>query len=414
MTENAWQAQLTSTFTPASLLSALILRTPYVVIGADTFTDLDLQTSEVVVFEGKLFLYDSADASTAHDGVSTLVDTNGRRYKIVGSVPYPDSVLSRLGTPPGSPNIGDTYMITTGTGAWAGQDDDLTTYTAQGWLFITPKIGRPILVEDEDSFYFWDEGGSWNVGFGQNSVAADSVTPIEQDHIGIPTVIAILNTPPGSPTEGQRWLVGTSPTGAWVGSNNKLATWRSGAWVYTSPHNGAKIYDLNTGAEYGYESSAWALTTEAPVDAQVVYSYDFAVSGHATTIDVTSLGSYLVLEVDFVGLDTATVAATIDIALRTSTDDGSSFASTGYVGPQTFSGASILVADDELYDSGFYTRVRIGGWNTASHKSIFSSPDLGTLGVRNTAEANNALRILLTPAAGTISAGQIVVTGYRG
>jgi len=30
-------------------------------------------------------------------------------------------------------------------------------------------------------------------------------------------VLDILNDPPGSPTEGQRYLINNNPTGAWVG-----------------------------------------------------------------------------------------------------------------------------------------------------------------------------------------------------
>jgi hypothetical protein len=29
-----------------------------------------------------------------------------------------------------------------------------------------------------------------------------------------------LNTPPGSPADGQCWIIGTTPTGAWAGQAN--------------------------------------------------------------------------------------------------------------------------------------------------------------------------------------------------
>lgn len=40
------------------------------------------------------------------------------------------------------------------------------------------------------------------------------------------------NSPPGSPTNGDRYIVGTSPTGAWAGQSNKLAQWLDGAWRF--------------------------------------------------------------------------------------------------------------------------------------------------------------------------------------
>ena len=42
------------------------------------------------------------------------------------------------------------------------------------------------------------------------------------------------NTPPGSPTEGFRYVIGTAPTGAWAGQSNKLARYLDGAWSFYS------------------------------------------------------------------------------------------------------------------------------------------------------------------------------------
>lgn len=45
----------------------------------------------------------------------------------------------------------------------------------------------------------------------------------------------ILAAPPGSPAEGDRYIVDASPSGAWVGHDNDIATWSSGEWNYTDP-----------------------------------------------------------------------------------------------------------------------------------------------------------------------------------
>ncbi len=46
-----------------------------------------------------------------------------------------------------------------------------------------------------------------------------------------------LNVPPGSPAEGQRWIVkaSPSPTGAWAGHGNHIAAWQDGGWVFCTP-----------------------------------------------------------------------------------------------------------------------------------------------------------------------------------
>lgn len=40
------------------------------------------------------------------------------------------------------------------------------------------------------------------------------------------------NTPPASPANGSRYIVGTAPTGAWAGQANRLARWLDGGWSF--------------------------------------------------------------------------------------------------------------------------------------------------------------------------------------
>lgn len=48
------------------------------------------------------------------------------------------------------------------------------------------------------------------------------------------TVEDVLNTPPASPVGGATYLVGTAPTGAWVGNADVLAQWNGVTWVFKS------------------------------------------------------------------------------------------------------------------------------------------------------------------------------------
>jgi hypothetical protein len=46
------------------------------------------------------------------------------------------------------------------------------------------------------------------------------------------------NTPPGSPVNGDMYVLGAAPTGAWVGRANNLAQWTGSAWMFTTPEAG--------------------------------------------------------------------------------------------------------------------------------------------------------------------------------
>jgi hypothetical protein len=47
-----------------------------------------------------------------------------------------------------------------------------------------------------------------------------------------------LTTPPAGPSEGARYIVAATPTGAWAGQAGKIAAWQDGAWVFYTPKEG--------------------------------------------------------------------------------------------------------------------------------------------------------------------------------
>jgi hypothetical protein len=47
-----------------------------------------------------------------------------------------------------------------------------------------------------------------------------------------------LSTPPGSPADGDRYLVAASGVGAWSGQSGKIAAWQDGAWSFHTPREG--------------------------------------------------------------------------------------------------------------------------------------------------------------------------------
>src|ERR1044071_8961021 len=68
-----------------------------------------------------------------------------------------------------------------------------------------------------------------------------------------------LNAPPGSPAEGQRWIVkaSPSPTGAWTAHGNHVAARQDGGWVFCVPQVGWFAYVIDEGALVAWNGTAW-------------------------------------------------------------------------------------------------------------------------------------------------------------
>jgi len=72
-----------------------------------------------------------------------------------------------------------------------------------------------------------------------------------------------LTAPPGSPVEGDRYLVAAGATGAWVGQAGKIAAYQAGAWVFRTPSNGWKAWVADEALSIYYDSGAWTHTLKA-------------------------------------------------------------------------------------------------------------------------------------------------------
>jgi hypothetical protein len=65
-------------------------------------------------------------------------------------------------------------------------------------------------------------------------------------------------TPPESPAEGDRYIVGTGSTGDWAGHDNEVAAFQDGAWATFAPHPGWRAWIIDEGALRTWNGSAWA------------------------------------------------------------------------------------------------------------------------------------------------------------
>lgn len=68
-------------------------------------------------------------------------------------------------------------------------------------------------------------------------------------------VISVLSAPPGSPVNGDTYLAGSSPTGAWSGHQDEVPIYASG-WTFTVPSAGDVAYDAGAKAYYVYTGTA--------------------------------------------------------------------------------------------------------------------------------------------------------------
>ena len=70
------------------------------------------------------------------------------------------------------------------------------------------------------------------------------------------------NTPPGIAENGENWLVGDNPTGAWAGHANERAHWHAGEpgyWSFDSSTSYDSVYELQDGTLMGWSrlDSRW-------------------------------------------------------------------------------------------------------------------------------------------------------------
>ncbi|KQI73419.1 hypothetical protein AN191_00480 [Loktanella sp. 5RATIMAR09] len=65
-------------------------------------------------------------------------------------------------------------------------------------------------------------------------------------------------TPPASPSEGQAWALGVSPSGAWAGQAGKIAAWRGGGWLFVTPREGWMAWVKNDSELQVFTGSNWA------------------------------------------------------------------------------------------------------------------------------------------------------------
>ncbi|MCK9571072.1 DUF2793 domain-containing protein, partial [Candidatus Pacearchaeota archaeon] len=76
-------------------------------------------------------------------------------------------------------------------------------------------------------------------------------------------IIALQSSPPASPSEGDRYIVLPTGTGAWSGHDNAIAWYYGAAWTFCSPINGWRVYDEGVGYWRNFNGVAWGGNAES-------------------------------------------------------------------------------------------------------------------------------------------------------
>lgn len=73
-----------------------------------------------------------------------------------------------------------------------------------------------------------------------------------------PVVISMsVNTPPSTPTIGDCHIIGSSPTGAFLGNTNKIAYYSGNGWLFYAPFKWLEVVNEADDARYIYNGTTW-------------------------------------------------------------------------------------------------------------------------------------------------------------
>lgn len=100
--------------------------------------------------------------------------------------------------------------------------------------------------------YGWSvrESG-WHTGMDANLKLLDAVLQLSVKSRAVAT-------PPGSPANGDRYIVASSPTGAWAGKASQIAVRIEGAWTFVVPKIGWTCFIEDESVLSAYKSTGWS------------------------------------------------------------------------------------------------------------------------------------------------------------
>lgn len=270
---------------------ALVLHT------ADEIQSIDFSAANAIAVPhecrlfGVAFIHDPADTTSVHDGVSTLVSQDGKRYIAEFSPGAFTNVKSVENSPPAGAVVGDKHIVGVApTGDFAANANDLTVLTSRGWSFVSPVIGQVVYDRNAAGQKHWSEAGAWTVGIGADSVVDASITPRKLKWPFGARVESETATPPGgTPAAGTLYLVAASATGAWAGRDTEIAEADgAGGWTFHTAAIGMRLFNAGTGGDIQFTADGWGSAAGASVD----YASEFEATTGTSSTGGSGAGGY--------------------------------------------------------------------------------------------------------------------------
>lgn len=112
----------------------------------------------------------------------------------------------------------------------------------------------PASTEPRSGLSFgWSLGESnWNTGMDANLLSIGRFAY----HLSVKD--RNLSSPPGSPANGDTYIVGPSPTGAWAGKEGQVAVWTGSSWAFGVPRVGWVAYIEDEEVLSAYKNAGWS------------------------------------------------------------------------------------------------------------------------------------------------------------
>ncbi len=135
-----------------------------------------------------------------------------------------------------------------------------------------------------------------------------------------------LTSAPASPANGQRYIVGASPTGDWAGQPGKIAAFQDGAWEFLAPFEGWVAWVADENALLSYDGTAWTAVGGGGGAASVNPTPLVGVNATADTTNRLAVKSPATL------FDNTGASHQLKINKAAATDTASALFQTGYSG----------------------------------------------------------------------------------
>jgi hypothetical protein len=216
-----------------------------------------------------------------------------------------------------------------------------------------------------------------------------------------------LLTPPGSPTTGDRYLIGQptdTATGAWAGNAGRITQWDGSAWIFEAdPDEGTFVFVEDENQSYIFNNNTFLSGTWVVFSSTVVTEGNgIDITGNVVSVDFLTGGG-----LKFVSNELAVEPA--DFAGTGLQDDGSDNLEIDFADPATEMATSRAVKASDLSANGANQGAKILGADPASFTYSTATNIQGVLNDFDDAIADAAVPgVKYTVGTGGVTKGQLV------